>query len=192
MHGYYVICSQEGISTGACDYSLRIIPGRGSIPLALTVHSEPLTSAATIEAGIDGELLVAIDTGRLARDRHPGEVETRRRLWVASLRAHTRRLASYAAASDSHLLQPDDPHIRHGSSLSFIAISSPPGLAIVWIGSDTFGRDLRTIAATRSPTQKLSRDLSQVAVQTLRAVCRPRTLGRSRAEGEPTWTGSVT
>jgi hypothetical protein len=62
MHGYYVICSAEGISTGACEYSLRTIPG-GEIPLALSVNGEPLTSATTIEAGIDAGLLVAIDTG---------------------------------------------------------------------------------------------------------------------------------
>ncbi|MEO8425319.1 MAG: hypothetical protein ABI595_15585, partial [Actinomycetota bacterium] len=41
MHGYFVICGPEGISTGACDYSLRTIPGGGSIPLALTVTGEP-------------------------------------------------------------------------------------------------------------------------------------------------------
>jgi hypothetical protein len=63
MHGYYVICSAEGISTGACDYSLRTIPGDGSLPLALSVNGEPLTSAATIEAAIDAGLVVAIDTG---------------------------------------------------------------------------------------------------------------------------------
>jgi hypothetical protein len=62
MHGYYVICSQEGISTGACQYSFRMIPG-GSIPLAVSVNGQPLTSAATIEAGIDAGLLVAVDTG---------------------------------------------------------------------------------------------------------------------------------
>lgn len=62
MHGYYVICSPEGIMTGACEFSLRTIPG-GSIPLAVTVNGAPLTSAATIEAGIDTGLLVAIDTG---------------------------------------------------------------------------------------------------------------------------------
>ena len=62
MHGYYVICSAESISTGACEYSLRTIPG-GEIPLALSVNGEPLTSAARIEAGIDAGLLVAIDTG---------------------------------------------------------------------------------------------------------------------------------
>jgi hypothetical protein len=63
MHGYYVVCSAEGISTGVCEYSLRTIPGSGEIPLALSVNGEPLTSAATIEAAIDAGLLVAIDTG---------------------------------------------------------------------------------------------------------------------------------
>jgi hypothetical protein len=63
MHGYYVICSAEGISTGACEYSLRTIPGGGSIPLTVSVNGEPLTSAATIEAGIHAELVIAIDTG---------------------------------------------------------------------------------------------------------------------------------
>jgi hypothetical protein len=62
MHGYYVICSAEGLSTGACEYSPRTIPG-GEIPLAVSVNGEPLTSADTIEAGIDAGLLVAIDTG---------------------------------------------------------------------------------------------------------------------------------
>ena len=63
MHGYYVICSQQGIASGACQFSLRTIPGGGSIPLALSVNDEPLTSAATIEEGIDAGLLVAVDTG---------------------------------------------------------------------------------------------------------------------------------
>ena len=63
MHGYYVICSPEGIMTGACKFSLRTVPGGGSIPLARTVNDQPLTSAATIEAGIDAGLLIAIDTG---------------------------------------------------------------------------------------------------------------------------------
>jgi hypothetical protein len=62
MHGYYVICSPEGISTGTCEYSLRTIPG-GTIPLAVSVNGEPLTSATTIEAGIDAGLLIPIDTG---------------------------------------------------------------------------------------------------------------------------------
>jgi hypothetical protein len=63
MHGYYVVCSAEGISTSACEYSLRTIPGGGEIPLAVSVNGEPLTSAATMQAGIDAGLMVAIDTG---------------------------------------------------------------------------------------------------------------------------------
>jgi hypothetical protein len=63
MHGHYVICSPEGISTGACEYSLRTIPGGGSIPLTVSVNGETLTSAPTTEAGIDAGLLIAIDTG---------------------------------------------------------------------------------------------------------------------------------
>jgi hypothetical protein len=71
----------EGITTGACQFSLRTIPGGGSIPLALTVNDEPLTSAATIQAGIDAGLLVAIDTGAVfRRHRQPREVRTSRRV----------------------------------------------------------------------------------------------------------------
>ena len=38
-------------------------PGFGILPLAESVNGEPLTSAETIEAGIDAGLLVAVDTG---------------------------------------------------------------------------------------------------------------------------------
>jgi hypothetical protein len=37
--------------------------GFGPLPLAQSVNGEPLTSAETIEAGIDAGLLVAVDTG---------------------------------------------------------------------------------------------------------------------------------
>jgi hypothetical protein len=37
--------------------------GFGPLPLAQSVNGEPLTSAETIEAGIDAGLLVALDTG---------------------------------------------------------------------------------------------------------------------------------
>jgi hypothetical protein len=63
MHGYFVICSLEGISSGACVYQLETIPGDGPIPLAQTVNGQNLTSAADIEAGVDLGLLVLIDTG---------------------------------------------------------------------------------------------------------------------------------
>jgi hypothetical protein len=44
MHGYFVVCSA------------------GTLPLAQSVNGEPLTSAETIEAGIDAGLLELVDT----------------------------------------------------------------------------------------------------------------------------------
>ena len=63
MHGYFVICSAEGLTSGDCVATFTQFPGDGTLPLAQSVNGEPLTSAATIEAGIDAGLLVAVDTG---------------------------------------------------------------------------------------------------------------------------------
>jgi hypothetical protein len=63
MHGYFVICSPEGLTSGDCVAILTEFPGAGTLPLAKSVNGEPLTSAETIEAGIDAGLLVAVDTG---------------------------------------------------------------------------------------------------------------------------------
>jgi hypothetical protein len=62
MHGYFVICSAEGLTSGDCVAILTQFPGVGTLPLAQSVNGEPLTSAETIEAGINAGLLVAIDT----------------------------------------------------------------------------------------------------------------------------------
>jgi hypothetical protein len=62
MHGYFVICSPEGLSSGDCGAVVTDFPGFGTLPLAQSVNGEPLTSAETIEAGIDAGLLVALDT----------------------------------------------------------------------------------------------------------------------------------
>jgi len=63
MHGYFVICSAEGLTSGDCAATFTDFPGFGTLPLAKSVNGEPLTSAETIEAGIDAGLLVAFDTG---------------------------------------------------------------------------------------------------------------------------------
>jgi hypothetical protein len=63
MHGYFVICSAEGLTSGACVATFTQFPGDGTLPLAKSMNGEPLTSAETIEAGIDAGLLVAVDTG---------------------------------------------------------------------------------------------------------------------------------
>ena len=62
MHGYFVVCSAEGLTSGACVAVVTDF-GFGPLPLAKSVNGEPLTSAETIEAGIDAGLLVAVDTG---------------------------------------------------------------------------------------------------------------------------------
>jgi hypothetical protein len=62
MHGYFVICSAEGLTSGDCVAVVTDFPGFGTMPLAQSVNGEPLTSAETIEAGIDAGLLVALDT----------------------------------------------------------------------------------------------------------------------------------
>jgi len=63
MHGYFVICSAEGLTSGDCAATFTDFPGFGTLPLAKSVNGEPLTSAETIEAGFDAGLLVAFDTG---------------------------------------------------------------------------------------------------------------------------------
>jgi hypothetical protein len=62
MHGYFVVCSDEGLASGAC-VAVDTDFGGGPLPLAKSVNGEPLTSAETIEAGIDAGLLDLVDTG---------------------------------------------------------------------------------------------------------------------------------
>ena len=63
MHGYFVTCSAEGLTSGDCVATFTQIPGDGTLPLAKSVTGQQLTSAETIEAGLDAGLLVAVDTG---------------------------------------------------------------------------------------------------------------------------------
>jgi hypothetical protein len=62
MHGYFVLCSAQGLRSGACVAVVTDF-GFGALPLAQSVNGEPLTSAETIEAGIDAGLLDLVDTG---------------------------------------------------------------------------------------------------------------------------------
>ena len=61
MHGYFVVCSAEGLASVDC-VAVPTDFGFGPLPLAQSVNGEPLTSAETIEAGIDAGLLIAVDT----------------------------------------------------------------------------------------------------------------------------------
>jgi hypothetical protein len=63
LHGYFVFCSAEGLSSGACVPTMSEIPDVGTVPLATTVNGEELTSTEIIESGVDAGLLTLIDTG---------------------------------------------------------------------------------------------------------------------------------
>jgi hypothetical protein len=62
MHGYFVLCSAEGLTSDQC-VAVDTDFGFGPLALAQSINGEPLTSAETIEAGIGAGLLVAVDTG---------------------------------------------------------------------------------------------------------------------------------
>ena len=62
-HGYFVICSATGISTGRCVPVYSAVPGLGTMPLAQTVNGQMLTSAGVIESYVNSGLLTLIDTG---------------------------------------------------------------------------------------------------------------------------------
>jgi hypothetical protein len=62
-HGYFVVCSATGISTGRCVPVSSVIPGLGSIPLAESVDGQKLTSVDVIESYVNSGLLTLIDTG---------------------------------------------------------------------------------------------------------------------------------
>ena len=62
MHGYFVVCSAEAITSGECVAVPGVFPGFGTLQLAQSVNGQPLTSAEAIEAGIAAGLLVLVDT----------------------------------------------------------------------------------------------------------------------------------
>ena len=63
MHGYLVICSPEGISTGACTFNVETPPGGAPLPLTKSVTGYDLTFAADIQAAANAGLVVLLDTG---------------------------------------------------------------------------------------------------------------------------------
>ena len=63
MHGYFVICSQEGISTGDCTFTIATPPGGAPLPLTQAVTGYDLTTAQGIQAAAAAGLVVLIDTG---------------------------------------------------------------------------------------------------------------------------------
>jgi len=62
-HGYFVLCSVTGISTGRCVPVSSDVPGLGMEPLAQSVDGQMLTSTDVIESYVRLGLLTLLDTG---------------------------------------------------------------------------------------------------------------------------------
>jgi hypothetical protein len=63
LHGFFVLCSAEGITSGGCVPTMSTIPGLGTLPVATTVNGQPLTAVAPIESPANAGLLTLVDTG---------------------------------------------------------------------------------------------------------------------------------
>ena len=62
-HGFFVLCSAPGISSGGCVPSMLPIAPLGTLPLAKTVNGQMLTSVDPIESAANAGLLTLFDTG---------------------------------------------------------------------------------------------------------------------------------
>jgi hypothetical protein len=62
-HGFFVLCSAQGLSSGACVSTMTSIPGFGTVPFAKTVNGHKLTSDDSIESAANAGLLTLVDTG---------------------------------------------------------------------------------------------------------------------------------
>jgi hypothetical protein len=61
-HGFFVLCSDKGISSGGCVPTITTIPGPATLPFAKTVNGHKLTSADRIESEANSGLLMLVDT----------------------------------------------------------------------------------------------------------------------------------
>ncbi len=63
LHGYFALCSAEGIASGGCVPTMATVEGLGTLPLAKTANGQMLTSVQPIESAADAGLITLIDTG---------------------------------------------------------------------------------------------------------------------------------
>jgi hypothetical protein len=68
LHGYLVLCSPAGITTGACTYNWETTPPGSTAPVQLTqsVTGYDLRFAADIQAAAKAGLVVLFDTGAVS------------------------------------------------------------------------------------------------------------------------------
>lgn len=63
LQGFFVLCSLQGITSGACVPTLTFLGGPDPLPLATTVNGQPLTSTSAIESAADAGDVALINLG---------------------------------------------------------------------------------------------------------------------------------
>lgn len=63
LQGFFVLCSGEGIVSGACVPSWTSGAGPTPLPFAVTVNGQPLTSAGAIESAAAAGLVALVNLG---------------------------------------------------------------------------------------------------------------------------------
>jgi hypothetical protein len=63
LQGFFVLCSGQGIVSGACVPTWTSVGGPDALPFATTVNGQPLTSAASIESSADAGLVALVNLG---------------------------------------------------------------------------------------------------------------------------------
>jgi hypothetical protein len=63
LQGFFVVCSELGIVSGACVPSWTFAGGQDPLPFAMTVNGQPLTSTEAIESAAVAGLVVPINLG---------------------------------------------------------------------------------------------------------------------------------
>jgi hypothetical protein len=63
LQGFFVVCSEEGITSEACVPSWTSVGFPNPLPLATTVNGQPLTSTEAIESAADAGLLTLMNLG---------------------------------------------------------------------------------------------------------------------------------
>ena len=63
LHGFFVLCSESGIASGACVFEMNSPAPGFTLPFAKTVNGQALTSVEPLEAAVDAGLITLFDTG---------------------------------------------------------------------------------------------------------------------------------
>jgi hypothetical protein len=66
LQGYFVLCTGQGLGSGACVATWMNPGGPDVVPFATTVNGQPLTSTTAIESAADAGLVVLVNLGPTA------------------------------------------------------------------------------------------------------------------------------